>query len=155
MKPLCMIVLLGTTLVCRAEEKPALERAGENLPIVKMPLAKIVAKRKSLEAPLLETVYRPNTDVAIEGEFQVVDAKDFDPSFRISVRFSVKEKNGPGWETVCAHRGGRPMKIKEGHYRYRSVITTPVTPGTYYVHVYDHEQWCMSLARVEVDEDAD
>jgi hypothetical protein len=47
------------------------------------------------------------------------------------------------------------VKIKDNLYRYRSVISTPSEPRTYHIHVYDHEQWCMSLARVEVDEDAE
>lgn len=154
MKPVCMIVLLVTALVCNAADKPALERAGENLPIIEMPLAKNPTPMKRLDAPLSKKIYPPDTDVAVEGKFEVADPKDFKP-FRMIVRFSVKDKPGKGWKTITAHRGREPVKVKEGLYRYRTVIRTPQEPGIYFVHIYNHEQFCMSLARVDVDEDAE
>jgi hypothetical protein len=152
MKSICWFVLLTISLVCHADEKPPLEREGEKLPVVKMPLAKEPVPMNAHEAPLLEKAYPPNTDVAVEGRIRFADPKDFEP-FTLIVRFTVKEKQKPGWETVEIHKGGQPVKVEEGLYRYRTVIRTPEKPGIYFVHVYNRDRTCMTMARIDVDED--
>jgi hypothetical protein len=150
-----IVLLLIAWGVCHADDKPnPLEREGDPLPVVKMPLAKIPTPMQAFEAKLLDRAYPPGTEVAIEGNIEVDDPKNYQ-SFKLMVRFSVKEEMKPGWKTIVVHRGGEPVKVKEGLYRYRSVIKTPPQPGIYFVHAYNHEGFCMAMAKVDVDEDAE
>lgn len=153
MKPLCLFVLLVAAGFCHAEEVPTLEREGEELPIVKMPLGKLPAPKDAPEPPLLKKGYPTKTEVALEGQFEMAD-KDFHP-FQILVEFRIKSPKH-GWVTAQASFGGKPVKVKDGVYRYRSVIETPTYTRTCYAEVYRIDgrgKELISSARVDIDED--
>lgn len=155
MKPICCLVLLSLAIVCHADDKPALERADEKLPVVKMPRGKFPPAKKLPEAPLLEKGYPANTEVAVEGEIEIPD-KDFE-KFRILL-VKIRDNNKKhGWVTAMSRAGGKPVKIKNGLYHYRSVIKTPPMTRVLYFEVYAVTRKpnleLITRARVDIDVD--
>lgn len=158
MHPICAATLLFAAV--GFADDPPLEREGEKLPIVAMPEGSIPQPENAPEPRLLETAYVPETEVAVEGEFKVANPKEFRPG-RIYVRFGVVRMNG-GWVTAGTHVGGRAVKVKEGLYRYRTVIKTPPRTRIYNIEVYNYNhdrgkvsRELISTARVDVDEDVE
>lgn len=144
MNPLCSLVLVAASLATEPPANP-LEREGEKLPIVKMPLGKLPLPMNVPEPPHLKTGYLPKTEVAVEGQIQVAD-KDFQSSF---ICIKIRNQNGV---IANSHVGGKPVKVKDGLYRYRSVIKMPQKPHVYYVEIYQRRD-LVSRAKVDVDED--
>lgn len=149
MGSLCSVLLLTASLANDPARKPPREPEGESRPVVEMPLGKFPENKKPAVPPLLKKAYRPGTEVAVAGKFRVANPKTYTPVFVI-LKFRVKRNNQ--WVIGNSGAGGKPVKVKNGVYRYRTSIKTPKTPGTYELQVIQKRD-VVSTVRVEVDED--
>jgi len=131
----CVITLFVclSFLGCKGAEEPTtLEKTDVDLPVIVMPDVTYPIDATQLKTPRVESI-PAGTEVAIEGEIDVADAKSFQSDL-LTIKFT-REIGGHRVIAQTGH-GGRPALDDDNRFRYRCAVKSPKGPGQHRIEIY-------------------